>query len=64
MIEFYDVHVVSTLIIYFFRSLSHKSSHTVSWTYYNLDHIYNTSPFLIRHLNQKSHWLCKTSTDP
>ena len=50
-IKFFDVHVILTLIIYFlklFLFLLRKSSHTVSWTYYNLYHIYNISPFPIR----------------
>ena len=48
-IKFFDVHAISTLIIYFLKSLLHKSSYTISWIYYNLYHIYNVSPFLIRH---------------
>ena len=34
---------------YFFKSLFHKSSYTISWIHYNLYQIYNISPFLIRH---------------
>ena len=51
MINFFDVHVISTLVIYFFKSLLQKSSYTISMSiqYYNLYHIYNISPFLIRH---------------
>ena len=33
MMKFFDVHVISTLIIYFFKSLLHKSSYTISWIY-------------------------------
>ena len=47
-LKFFDVHVISTLIIYFFKSFLHKSSHTISWIYYNIYHIYNMSPFLMR----------------
>ena len=48
-IKFFDVHLISTLSIYFFKSLLHKSSHTISWMYCNRYHIYNISPFLVRH---------------
>ena len=34
---------------YFFKSLFHKSSYTISWIHYNLYQIYNISPFFIRH---------------
>ena len=47
--KFFVVHVISTLVIYFFESLLHKSSYTISWIYHNLYQIYNISLFLIRH---------------
>ena len=51
MIKFFDGHVISTLVIYFFKSLLQKSSYTIYMNiqYYNLYHIYNISPFLIKH---------------
>ena len=36
---------------YFFKSLFHKSSCTISWKRNNLYQIYNISPFLIRYNN-------------
>ena len=48
-IKFFDVRVISIFIIYFSKSLWYKSSYTISWIYYNLYHIYNTSPFFIMH---------------
>ena len=45
----FDAHVISTFIIYFFKSLLYKSSYTISWIYHNLYHVYNISPFNKRH---------------
>ena len=46
-VEFFNVHVTSTFVIYFFKSLLYKSSHTISWILCNLCHIYNISPFFM-----------------
>ena len=44
-IEFFDVHVISLSL----KSFLYKSLYTITRIYYNIDYIYNISPFLLRH---------------
>ena len=46
-INFVDIHVISTLLIFFLKSLMYKSSHAIPRIYYPLYHIYSISLFLI-----------------
>ena len=44
-IKFFDVHVISLSL----NSFLYKSLYTITRICYNIDHIYNISPFLISH---------------